>query len=196
FGTLMGELYAVAISSTGSWPAFKPEPFKFTTAFGKPIGSSPVIADGAVYFGCDDGYVYGLAPDGQLPLPKEAPKLDEVRSKSHSATANGYGAPVASMDQGNPNFVNDQKLKPPLRLRWACRPFDLRVQMSADDDCIYFISEAGTLAALEQDTGRICWRRRINGPVDGWKQMLLDGARLYITRNSHYPNRKPGQGGS
>lgn len=195
FGTIYGELYAVAINATGSWPAMKPEPFKFATPFGKPIASAPVIADGAIYFGCDDGYLYGLAPDGKLPLPKEAPTLHEVRSKAVSATGKRYGAPVASMDQGNTNFADDPKLKPPLRLRWACRPFDLRVQMNADDDSIYFISEAGTLAALEQATGRVRWRRRLNGAVDGWKQMLLDGGRLYINRNGR-PTAKPGDGAS
>lgn len=195
FGTVSGELYIVALNSTGSWPNFKPQPFKFATAFGKMIASAPVVSNGAVYFGCDDGYLYGLAADGKLPLPKEAPKLQEVRSKAASATEKRYGAPVASMDQGNTNFVDDPHLKPPLRLRWACRPFDLRAQMNADDDSIYFISEAGTLAGLEQATGRMRWRRRLNGPVDGWKQMLLDGGRLYITRNGS-TTRKVGDGGS
>lgn len=195
FGTMKGELYVLAVNSTGSWPDFKPEPFRFATQFGKPIGSSPVIAGGAIYFGCDDGYLYGLAPDGRLPLQKDAPALEEVRSKVRSATGKRYGAPVASMDQGNTNFVADPKLKPPLRLRWACRPFDLRVQINADDDCIYYTSEAGTLAALEQDTGRIRWRRRLDGPVDGWTQMLLDGGRLYLNRNGRAKGG-PGEGGS
>src|SRR5207244_10111866 len=142
-----------------------------------------------IYFGCDDGYLYGLLPDGKLPLPTEAPALHAVRSKATSATGKRYGAPVASMDQGNSNFVDDPRLTPPLRLRWACRPFDLRVQINADDDSLYFISEAGTLAALEQATGRIRWRRRLNGPTDGWKQMLLAGGRLYINRNGHSTTR-------
>src|SRR5262249_19992443 len=196
FGTVAGELHVVALKSSGSWPKFKPRPFRFATAFAKPIASAPVIVDGRIYFGCDDGYLYGLAPDGKLPLPKEAPKLHAVRSRAVSATGKRYGAPVASMDQGNTNFVNDPRLKPPLRVRWACRPFDLRVQMNADDDSIYFISEAGTLAALEQATGRMRWPRRLNGPTDGWEQMLLDRGRLYITRNGPSTTRKPGDGGS
>jgi outer membrane protein assembly factor BamB len=195
FGTVAGELHVVALNSSGRWPDFKPQPFKLATPFGKPIGSSPVVAEGAIYFGCDDGYLYGLATGGSIPLPKEAPALHEVSSRVASATGKRYGASVASMDQGNTSFVDDPLLKPPLQLRWACRPFDLRAQMSADDDSIYFIAEAGTLAALEQATGRMRWRRRLNGPVDGWKQMLLDNGRLFITRNGSSSSRKPEDGG-
>jgi outer membrane protein assembly factor BamB len=196
FGTVAGELYVVALKSSGSWPDFNPRPFRFATAFGKPIASAPVIVDGTIYFGCDDGHLYGLAPDGKQGMPVDAPRLHEVRSRAVSGTGKRYGAPVASMDQGNTNWVNDPGLKPPLRLRWACRPFDLRVQINADDDSIYFISEAGTLAALEQTTGRLRWRRRLNSPVDGWEQMLFDHGRLYITRNGSSTTRKPGDGGS
>jgi outer membrane protein assembly factor BamB len=94
------------------------------------------------------------------------------------------------MDQGNTGSVDDPRLKPPLRVRWAMRPFDLRVQMSADEDSLYFISEAGTLAAIEQATGRIRWRKRLTGPMDGWKQILLDRGRLFVTRNGRAPGRR------
>jgi len=196
FGTVSGDLVIVALDATGSWPKLKPEPFQFATAFGQPIASSPVVADGAVYFGCDDGYLYGLAPGGSLALPTKRLSLKDARARVESATGRRYGAPVASMDQANTSFVDDPELKPPLRLRWACRPHDLRLQMSADDDSLYFTSEAGTIGAIEQATGRIRWRRRLNGPVDGWKQMLLDRGKLFITRNSAYSKLKPGEGGS
>jgi len=196
FGTVMGELCVVDLRSTGAWPAFKPEPFRFAVPKGRMIGSSPAIADGAVYFGADDGRLYGLSSEGKLAAPVDAPAPGPIRNPVVPATGKRYGAPVPSMDQANTNFVDDPRLKPPFRLKWACKPFDLRVQICADDECLYFVSEAGTLAALEQSTGRIRWRRRLNGPIDGWKQMLLDGGRLYITRNSTSNKRPVGEGGS
>src|SRR5262249_15751095 len=102
---------------------------------------------------------------------------------------------VASADQANTNCVTDADLKPPLRVRWACRPFDLRVQISADDHSLYFISEAGTVAALEQDTGRMRWRRPLNGPLDGGKQMLLHEGRLFATRPGTPGKERLGGGG-
>src|SRR5207244_3827509 len=121
---------------------------------------------------------------------KAAAKLAEPRSEVAPATGKAYGAPVASMDQANTGCVDDPRLRPPLRLRWAARPQDVRPQISADRDSIYFISEAGTLAAFEQATGRLRWRRRMLGTGDdGWKQVLLDDGALFVTRASD--SRKP-----
>lgn len=195
FGTIRGELYVVAIDSNGQWPNFKPAPWKFQTPFGKPIASSPVVADGCIYFGCDDGFLYGLAPDGRLPPPGKMKPLHEVRTRVVPATGKRYGVPVASINQGNTNCVDDPDLRPPFRLRWASKPFDLRVQVCTDEDSLYFTSEAGTIAALEQSTGRIRWRYRLNGPVDGWKQMLLHGRRLYLTRSTAGKQRPIDAGG-
>lgn len=201
FGTVLGELHVVALDSTGAWPDFQPEPFTFKTPFARPIASTPAIADGVVYFGCDDGYLYGLASAtengrvGEVAPPQQVADLHAVRTRTRPATGKQYGAPVASMDQGNTGSVNDPRLKPPLRIRWAMRPFDLRVQMSADDDSLYFISEAGTLGAIEQATGRIRWRKRLTGPMDGWKQLLLDRGRLFVTRNGRTARRRDAEEG-
>jgi outer membrane protein assembly factor BamB len=197
FGTLSGELQVVHLQSTGGWPNFKPVPFTFQTPRGRAIGSSPIIADGVIYFGCDDGYLYGLKAGGELELPPPRDDLHQVRSRAAPATGRPYGAPVASMDQANTGCIDDPRLKPPLRLRWAMRPFDLRVQMSADRDSLYFISEAGTFAAIEQATGRLRWRQRLNSPIGGWQQLLLDGGRLFVTRSTAaLRTRKPAEGGS
>src|SRR5262249_45160293 len=158
FGTIGGELYVVAIDSKGAWQKFQPAAWKFQTPSGKAIASAPVIADGRIYFGCDDGILYGLAPEGKLPPPKKLLPLHEVRTRAEPATKKRYGVPVASIDQANTNRIDDAGLKPPLRLRWASKPFDLRVQICTDEHSLYFTSEAGTIAALEQATGRIRWR--------------------------------------
>jgi outer membrane protein assembly factor BamB len=203
FGTVLGELHVVALASKGGWPKFEPKPFVFKTPFGRPIASTPAVSDGVVYFGCDDGYLYGLASSSsaratrKIELPKQMAKLSAVRSHVKPATGKRYGAPVASMNQGNTGSVDDPKLKPPLRIRWAMRPFDLRIQMSADEDSLYFISEAGTFGAIEQATGRIRWRQRLTGPMDGWKQILLDSGRLFVARNGRTSRRrKPDEGGA
>jgi len=184
FGTVRGELDVVALASSGPWPNFKPKPWKFPTPFGKPIASSSAIADGRIYFGCDDGFLYGLAPGGDLAPPTTMKPLHGVRGQVTAATGKRYGAPVPSINQANTNCIDDPLLKPPFRLRWASKPFDLRVQICADEQSLYFTSEAGTIGALEQATGRIRWRQRLNGPIDGWKQMLVHDGRLYFTRST------------
>ena len=134
--------------------------------------------------------VGGLAVGG-LTLPR----LLQLRAQG-AATAGRTDKSVI-MNQANTGSVDDPRLKPPLRLRWAMRPFDLRVQMSADQDSLYFISEAGTFAAMEQATGRIRWRQRLNSPIGGWQQVLLDRGKLFVTRSTAaLRTRKPEEGGS
>ena len=42
------------------------KPFRYAIPTGKGIGSAPVVVDGHVYFGADEGYFYVLAPDGTV----------------------------------------------------------------------------------------------------------------------------------
>lgn len=195
FGTVSGELWVVDIASSGAWPAFKPEAWKFSTPFGKPIASSPVIVDGTIYFGCDDGVLYGLGTNGTREVPDKPKVSPAVRTRVAPATGKRYGVPVASINQANTNCIDDPDLKPPFRLRWASKPADLRVQLCADDESLYFTSEAGTIASVEQATGRIRWRQRVNGPIDGWKQALLHEGKLYLCRSTTRGTRGPEIGG-
>ena len=45
--------------------------FSFRTPFGKPITAPVAVADGRIYFGSDDGYLYVLGPGGRAPLPEQ-----------------------------------------------------------------------------------------------------------------------------
>ena len=73
YGGLDGRLYVVPLSGKG-------KVWSFRTAFGKAISAPACVCDGRVYFGCEDGYLYVLGPDGQAPLPKKDLGLEEIRS--------------------------------------------------------------------------------------------------------------------
>src|SRR5262249_22324734 len=75
--TLRGELIAFDINAK---PAAKP--FRFRTPSGKGIGATPVVADGQVYFGCDDGSFYVLGPEGKLEPRDLNPTIHEPRSQA------------------------------------------------------------------------------------------------------------------
>ena len=79
------------------------------------------VSDGHVYFGCEDGYLYVLSPDGTAELPDQDLGIDKIRSPLTGAFTDpkfdwytNYG------DMGCTN-ANNQGLKPPLRMRWVRR---------------------------------------------------------------------------
>jgi outer membrane protein assembly factor BamB len=182
FTTVRGELYVAAIESSGDLGrSFKPEPFKFQTPSGRLIASAPVIVNGCVYFGSDDGCLYGLSPDGGLKAAAAASPA-RPRGKLPSPTGRKYPCPGPYGAQGNTNYVDDAGLKAPFRLRWAVRLGAMsRSPLSASEDDVFGLALDGTLVAVEQETGRIRWRRRLEGP--GWMQSpLCHEGRLYVPR--------------
>lgn len=153
YGGLDGKLYVVPLNGG--------ETFSFATAFGAPITAPVAISDGRIYAGCEDGYLYVLGPDGKASLPtKDVVEVWKVRSPITGKFADAkfdwytnYG------DFGGTN-ANAQGLKPPLRMRWARR---LEGTVKHLPVCgggrLYSHTAEGQIIAVEQDTGRLLWRR-------------------------------------
>lgn len=161
------------------------KPFRFQTPHGKGIGSSPAIVAGRVYFGCDDGYFYVLASDGELqPTRDEKLTIHEPRGRLRPATGKAYSWPSTCGNAGNTSFVNDTELKPPLRLQWAARGFGhfLTPAVATETDLLT-VTLAGLVTCQEQATGRLRWRTQMPGPE--WytsSGMLAADGRLYVPR--------------
>jgi len=152
YGGLDGKLYVV--------PLAEGEVSSFTTAFGAPITAPVAVTDGRIYVSCEDGYLYVLGPDGKAPLPQKDLQVWKSRSSLTGPLADGkfdwytnYG------DFGGTN-ANVQGLKPPLRMRWARR---LEGTVKHLPVCgggrLYTHTAEGQIIAVEQDTGRLLWRR-------------------------------------
>ena len=187
FTTLKGELYVVAIDSKGKWPKFQPSPFKFETPSRKLIASCPVIADGCVYYGSDDGCLYGLSPEGKRKPEPPNRELHQRRSTCRPPMGRKYAQPGPYGSQANTNYVNDPELKPPFRLRWATRTGAmLKAPMCASDEDVFYLGMAGTVGAVEQETGRIRWRRRLAGGAGWLESPLWDDGCLYVPRTNAF----------
>lgn len=155
FGGLDGRLYVVPLAGEGN-----EKTWSFKTAFGKPIISPPAVCDGRVIFGCEDGYLYVLGPDGKAELPTDDLKLTAIRSPLTGPLADGkhdwftnYG------NLGNTN-ANDQGLRPPLVMKWIRRYEGTfkHLPVCGGGRMYTHISE-GQVIAVEQETGRLLWRR-------------------------------------
>ena len=118
---------------------------------GGPIRLAPVVNDGRVYFGADDGYVYCLrADDGQL----------EWKSRV---------APDRLQVSGNGRLIS----------KWPVRTSVAIVDGSCYACAGVFPSETVYVAALDAQTGVEQWKTQMNDlPAQGY--LLASPSRLYV----------------
>jgi len=173
FGGLDGSLYVVPLDGRGAAWSFK-------TAFGRAITAPVAVCDGRVYFGCEDGYLYALGPGGTAPLPDKDLALQTIRSpltsklndSKHDWFTN-YG------DLANSN-ANSQDFRAPLKMKWVRRYEGTFKHLPVFGGGRMFThTSEGQIFAVEQETGRLLWRRYWPGvylsftsPIY-WKERLL-----------------------
>ena len=157
FGGLDGRLYVVPLTGEG-------EVWSFRTAFGKAISSPVAVSDGRVYFGCDDGYLYVLAPRGNAPLPTEDLGLWKIRSPLASKGDVSEDDWYTSFGNWSNTNVNEQGLKPPFRMKWVRRFKGTTKHFSTcGGGRMYTHTAEGQVFAVEQETGRQLWRKYFPG---------------------------------
>jgi len=152
YGGLDGNLYMAPLAGG--------EPTTFATAFASPITAPAAIADKQLFVGCEDGYLYILGANGKAALPTKELGLSKIRSPlTGPLTGPEFDWYTNYGDFGGTN-ANDQGLEPPLRMRWARR---LEGTVKHLPVCgggrLYTHTAEGQIIAVEQDTGRLLWRR-------------------------------------
>lgn len=153
YGGLDGKLYVTGLTGFD-------EPWSFETAFGSPITASPAVADGRVYFGCEDGYLYVLGPKGDAPLPMKNLNVHQIRS----ALTGDFTDPKFNWytNYGNLGCTNSnsQGIRPPLKMRWVRRvEGSVKHIPVCGGGRMYTHTAEGQIIAVEQETGRLLWRR-------------------------------------
>jgi outer membrane protein assembly factor BamB len=132
----------------------------FTTAFGAPISAPVAVADGRIFMPCEDGYLYVFGSGGKAELPTKYLGTSNIRNPLTGKLAD----PKYDWFTNYGNFAgtnsNDQGLSAPLRMRWARR---LEGTVKHLPVCgggrLYTHTAEGQIIAVEQDTGRLLWRR-------------------------------------
>lgn len=173
FGGLDGRLHVVPLDGRG--PAWS-----FATAFGAAISAPACVADGRVYFGCEDGCLYVLGPGGKAALPTKDLEVWKVRTPVQGKYAAArYDWFTNYADQQSTNFT-DQGLRPPLRLKWIRRyEGTFKHAPVCGGGRLYTHTAEGQIMAVEQETGRLLWRRYWPGVHASftaplfWKEKLL-----------------------
>jgi len=167
FGGLDGSLHVAPLAPHpfpsppgGEGQGVRGEAWSFKTPFGCPITAPPAVADGRIVFGGEDGYLYILGPGGKAALPTEDLGIHKIRSPLTGAYTDAkYNWFTNYGDMGCTNS-NSQGIKPPLRMRWV-RRVDGTVKHIpvCGGGRMYTHTAEGQVIAVEQETGRLLWRR-------------------------------------
>jgi len=153
YGGLDGKLYLVPLSGEGKTQAVP-------TAFGAAITAPAAVCDGRVYFTCEDGFLYVLGANGQAGRPKRHLNLHSVRSPLTGKFADAkYNWFTNYGDQQNTN-ANDQGIVPPLKIKWIRRYQGTFKHIPVcGGGRMYTHTSEGQVFAVEQETGRLLWRK-------------------------------------
>lgn len=153
YGGLDGKVRVVSLEGGG-------ESKELDTAFGAAITAPVAVAEGKVFVPSEDGHLYIFGPGGDTALPTKSLDLTKIRSPLTGPLAGPEYDWYTNYGDFAGTNANDQGLKPPLRMRWARR---LEGTVKHLPVCgggrLYTHTAEGQIIAVEQDTGRLLWRR-------------------------------------
>ncbi len=174
FGGLDGKLYVVGLNEPS-------QVWSFATAFGKAVTAPVAVCDGRIYFGCDDGYLYILGPNGNADLPKKNLQLNQIRSPlAGSRTDSQFDRFTSFANFSNTN-QNAQDVKPLFKLKWIRRYAGTGKHFSTfGSGRMYTHTAEGMIFAVEQETGRLLWRRYFPGVFICYTSPLYYQGRLLV----------------
>jgi outer membrane protein assembly factor BamB len=180
YGGLDGKLYVVPLAGG--------ETTSYATAFGAPISAPLAVNDGRVYVPCEDGYLYVFDSqrDGGDSEPLSLESLVDlqpwkIRSPLTGPLADAKYDWYTNYGDFSGTNANDQGLQPPLRMRWARR---LEGTVKHLPVCgggrLYMHTAEGQILAVEQDTGRLLWRRYWPGVYLSFTSPLYTDGKLIV----------------
>ncbi len=174
YGGLDGKLYVVSLSGSG-------DVWSFETAFGKAISAPVAVCDGRIYFGCEDGHLYVLGPGGKAPPPTKNLQLWKIRTPLTGKLSDPQYDWFTSFGNWANTNVNDQAIQPPFRIKWIRRYEGTTKHLSTcGGGRMYTHTAEGQIFAVEQETGRLLWKRYFPGVHISYTSPLYYKERLLV----------------
>jgi outer membrane protein assembly factor BamB len=174
YGGLDGSLYIVPLSGSG-------EAWSFRTALGKAISAPAAVCDGRIYFGCEDGYLYVLGPKGNALLPTEDLQLHKIRSPLTGEFTDAKYDWFTNYGNLASTNSSDQAIKPPLKIKWIRRYEGTFKHLPVcGGGRMYTHTAEGQIFAVEQETGRLLWRRYWPGVHISFTCPIYYNERLFV----------------
>jgi len=120
------------------------------------VSSSPAVSNGRVFFGGEDGILYGLGKGRRVRVVDLKP--DRKNGKG-TRRANNLEWHTVAGDMGYSGVSPDRTIKPPFRIKWRTRIWStFKSGLVIADGMVFGASRMGQLTALDSETGEILWR--------------------------------------
>ena len=162
-------------------PMAKGETQVLDTGFGAPISAAVAITNDKLLVASEDGYLYIFGSGGRANLPKRDLEPWRLRSLLVGPFAGAEYDWYTNYGDFSGTNANDQGLEPPLRMRWARR---LEGTVKHLPVCgggrLYMHTAEGQVIAVEQDTGRLLWRRYWPGVYLSFTSPLYTDGKLLV----------------
>jgi outer membrane protein assembly factor BamB len=174
YGGLDGRLYVAPLSGQGN-------AWSFATAFGAPISAPAAVCDGQVFFGCEDGYLYVLGPGGNAPLPSQKLEVEKIRDPLTSKLADAKYDWFTNYGDLACTNANNQGVTPPFCIKWIRRYEGTFKHLPVcGGGRMYTHTAEGQIMAVEQETGRLLWRRYFPHVYLSFTSPIYFGERLLV----------------
>lgn len=143
------------------------------------ISSSPAVIDGHVFFGGEDGILYGLGPGES----REIVELEgEAKLPCRGEDLEGNEWHTVGGDQGFSCVADDSKLRPPLNVKWRTRVWStFKCPMIVAEGKVFASGRSGALMALDAANGRILWKSHHPG-VESRAAPTYANGKLFLLR--------------
>ena len=174
YGGLDGRLYVVPLVAGG-------KVWSFATGFGHPITAPVCVSGGRIYFGCEDGYLYVLGPGGVAPPPSKDLHVDKIRSLLTGKFAGERYDWYTNYGDFQSTNANDHQVERPFKIKWIRRyQGTFKHTPVCGGGRMYTHTAEGQIFAVEQETGRLLWRRFFGGVHASFTSPLYHGERLLV----------------
>jgi len=146
------------------------------------VSSSPAVVDGQVFFGGEDGILYGLSQGKEVPVV-DAPV--EVKEAVKRSLLKGSEWPTPGGDMGYSCVSSDTAVKPPYQVEWKTRIWSVfKAPMIVADSRVYCGGRLGNITALDAASGELLWKTHHPGVESRPAPTYVDGKLLIMrTRN-------------
>lgn len=146
------------------------------------VSSSPAVVDGRIFFGGEDGILYGLGQGTEVPVVEAKVAVKEPVKR---VALQGGEWPTPGGDMGFSCVSSDRTVKPPFQVEWKTRLWSVfKAPMIVADGRVYCGGRLGNFTALDAATGEILWKTHHPGVESRPAPTYADGKLLIMrTRN-------------